>query len=112
MTIIIRQQSHGTSAAINTGNGVQSVMCAGVPFVQYSFRVRPLQQWLTTLEEVIVKEENANNRLDLENIYFSIKAIYNHHLKQHEEIITAAPTADDLQAYLAAYAAEVGAQSL
>ena len=108
MTSIIRQQSYGTSAFIKTSNGMQAVMCAGVPFVEYTFHVRPLQQWLTTLEEVMVKEENTNNRRDLESIYFSIKAAYNHHLEQHEEIVTAAPTADDLQAYLAAYAAEVG----
>jgi hypothetical protein len=43
----------------------------------------------------------------LEQIYFSLKAAYTKHQKQHEEIVTEAPSEEDLMEYLAAYAASV-----
>jgi hypothetical protein len=110
MTTIIQQQSYGTSAFVDKGHGMQIVMNAGAPCVGWSFRIKELQQWLTTLEEVMTKEENYGNRRDLEGIYFSLKAAHTRHLQEHEDVVTDAPTADDLQAYLAAYAAAVGGQ--
>jgi hypothetical protein len=38
---------------------------------------------------------------------FSLKAAHVKHKKQHQEVVTDAPTADDLMAYLAAYAAAI-----
>ena len=108
MTTTIRQYAYGLSAYIDHGYGTQIAMSGGSPCVEWSFRIQQLQQWLTTLEEVMTKEGNTGNRRDLEGIYFSLKAAHNRHLEQHQEIITDAPTADDLQSYLAAYAAEVG----
>ena len=110
MTTIIDQQAYGTSAFVKNDHGMKIVMNAGAPCVEWSFRVAKLQQWLTTLEEVMIKENNAGNRRDLEGIYFSLKAAHSRHLKEHEEVVTDAPTADDLQAYLADYAAAVGGQ--
>ena len=110
MTTIIDQQAYGTSAFVKNDHGMKIVMNAGAPCVEWSFRVAELQQWLTTLEEVMTKEDNTGNRRDLEGIYFSLKAARSRHLKEHEEVVTDAPTADDLQAYLADYAAAVGGQ--
>ena len=110
MTTIIDQRVYGTNAFVKYDYGMQIVMNAGSPCVEWSFRVKELQQWLTTLEETMVREENAGNRRNLESMYFSLKAAHNRHLEQHKEIVTEAPTADDLLAYLADYAAAVGGQ--
>lgn len=111
MTSIIQQQSCGVSAFTNGNEGIQIVMNSNAPCVGWSFRIKDLQQWLTTLEEVMAKEENIGNRRDLEGIYFSLKAAHTRHLQEHEEVITEAPTADDLQAYLMAYAAAVASEA-
>jgi hypothetical protein len=110
MTSIIDQKTYGTSAFVKNAYGMKIVMNAGAPCVEWSFRVVELQQWLTTLEDVMFKEKNNGNRRDLEDIYFSLKAAHSRHLEEHEEVVTDAPTADDLQAYLADYAAAVGGQ--
>jgi hypothetical protein len=83
------------------------VMNSGQPCVFWSFRTRDLENWLTTLEEVITMEANAPHRHFLEGIYFSLKAAHNKHQKQHEEVVTEAPSEEDLMEYLAAYAASV-----
>jgi hypothetical protein len=46
----------------------------------------------------------------LEGLYFSLKAAHVKHEEQHDEIVTEAPSADDLMQYLAAYAAAIGGQ--
>ena len=111
MTSIIQQRPYGTSAFLQNDHGMKIVMNGGSPCVEWSFRVKELQQWLTTLEEVMLKEENRGNRRDLEGIYFSLKAAHTRHLQEHEDVVTDAPTADDLQAYLAAYAAAISTAS-
>jgi hypothetical protein len=111
MTSIIQQHSYGTSAFLQNDHGMKIVMNGGSPCVEWSFRIKELQQWLTTLEEVMTKEENYGNRRDLESIYFSLKAAHTRHLQEHEDVVTDAPTADDLQAYLAAYAAAISTVS-
>lgn len=83
-------------------------MSGGAPYVEWGFCIEQLQQWLTTMEETISQEANAHNRSHLEGILFSLRAAHARHSEQHEEIITDAPNADDLQAYLSAYAAAVG----
>jgi hypothetical protein len=107
MTSIIQQRPYGTSAFLKSNHGMKIVMNGGSPCVEWSFRIQELQQWLTTLEEVMIKEENRGNRRDLEGIYFSLKAAHTRHLQEHEDVVTDAPTADDLQAYLVAYAAAI-----
>ena len=78
--------------------------------MEWSFRIKDLENWLTTLEEAMVDESNYSQRRGLEEIYFSLKAAHTKHQAQHEAIVTDAPTADDLAEYLAAYAAAVGGQ--
>ena len=110
MTAIIDQSSYGPSAFIRTEYNTQIVMSGSAPCVEWSFRIKDLENWLTTLEEAMVDENNCSQRRGLEDIYFSLKAAHTKHQAQHEAIVTDAPTADDLQAYLAAYAAAVGGQ--
>jgi aminopeptidase-like protein len=86
------------------------VMTCGNPTVTHWLRIKELQNWLTTLEETIPAAPSAH-RYHLEQLYFSLKAAYNAHLREHEAIITEAPTADDLQAYLTAYAVAISTAS-
>ena len=105
MTAIIDQSSYGPSAFIRTEYNTQIVMSGSAPCVEWSFRIKELENWLTTLEEAMVNENNYGQRRGLEDIYFSLKAAHKKHQAQHETIVTDAPTADDLMAYLTAYTA-------
>jgi transketolase len=84
-----------------------STQVVSAPCLEWSFRIQALEDWLTTLEEAMVDENNYGHRRGLEDIYFSLKAAHKKHQAQHETIVTDAPTADDLQAYLMAYAAAI-----
>jgi hypothetical protein len=103
MTAIIDRDGYGPSAFIRSNSGTQIVMSGSNPCVEWSFRIRELENWLITLEEAMVNENNYGQRRGLEDIYFSLKAAYVKHEKQHQEVLTDAPTADDLMAYLTAY---------
>jgi len=83
-------------------------MLNSAPRVAWSFPVKELEAWLTTLEE-IMPEHTAHRRF-LEDLYFSLKAAHVKHKEQHEEIVTEAPSADDLMDYLVAYSAAIGEQ--
>jgi hypothetical protein len=100
MTAIIGRDSYGPSAFIRSDSGTQIVMSGSAPCVEWSFRIKELENWLTTLEEAMVNESNYGQRRGLEDIYFSLKAAHVKHKKQHQEVLTDAPTADDLMAYL------------
>ena len=110
MTAIIQNDRFGASAFIRTEYNTQIVMNGSAPCVEWSFRIKDLENWLTTLEEAMVNENNYGQRRGLEDIYFSLKAAHTKHQAQHEAIVTDAPTADDLAEYLAAYAAAIGGQ--
>jgi hypothetical protein len=110
MTAIIDQGTYGPSAFIRTEYNTQIVMSGSAPCVEWSFRIKELENWLITLEEAMTNEGCYGHRRGLEDIYFSLKAAHKKHQAQHEAIVTDAPTADDLQAYLMAYAAAVGGQ--
>ena len=110
MTAIIDQGTYGPSAFIRTEYNTQIVMSGSAPCVEWSFRIKELENWLITLEEAMTSEDCHGHRRGLEDIYFSLKAAHKKHQAQHEAIVTDAPTADDLQAYLMAYAAAVGGQ--
>jgi hypothetical protein len=111
MTSTIYHWPSGTTAFLQKGSHSALVMNGGEPCVEWSFRIEKLEQWLTTLEETISREANTGNRYDLESLYFCLKAAHTRHLQEHNDVVTDAPTADDLQAYLAAYAAAIGTAS-
>lgn len=105
-TIINRNQVFGPSAFIGSDCGLQIVMNGSFPCVEWTFRVKELENWLTTLEEAMKEamvSDNYGQLRGLEGIYFSLKAAHKKHQRQHEEVVSKAPTADDLMAYLAAY---------
>ena len=83
------------------------VMACSIPMVQSYFSVADLQRWATTLEEAMKSEKNAAHWYDLESICFTFQAMLIKHQEQHEEVISAAPSADDLQAYLLSYSSHV-----
>ena len=83
------------------------VMNGSAPCVAWSFRIKELEDWLTTLEEIMVNEATTPHRRTLESLYFSLKAAHVKHEEQHNEIVTEAPSANDLMEYLAAYSASI-----
>lgn len=100
----ILKDSFGVSAF--TGDQ-HLVMNGNSPCVAWSFRIKDLEDWLTTLEEIMLHESMVSHRRTIEGLYFSLKAAHVKHKEQHNEIVTDAPTADDLMEYLAAYAASL-----
>ena len=72
------------------------------PIVQWHLDVPEMENWLTTLEEAMTVME-PHHRRGLERLYFTLKAAYGKHRAQHDEIVSEAPNADDLMAYLVAY---------
>ena len=83
------------------------VMACSIPMVQSYFNVADLQRWTTTLEEIMSNKHSFAHQLDLEGMYRAFKHMLEKHQEQHEEVISSAPTADDLQAYLVSYSAYV-----
>lgn len=99
------------STIANFGSGITAltndnkiVMSASVPYVDWGFSIVNLENWLTTLEEAMTSMPPCH-RSSLEGLYFSLKAAHKTHQKEHEELISDAPTEDDLAAYLTCYAA-------
>ena len=99
-------ESIPNTTSVFTDKGAM-VMNLDQPVVSSYLHIREVEEWLITLEETMVREENMVNRRSLEGIYFMLKAARRKHLDQHQEIQEQAPTADDLQAYLSAYAAAI-----
>ena len=95
----------GTISA-RADNG-EVVMVCSVSMVQGYFSVADLQRWTTTLEEIMSNKHSFAHQLDLEGMYRAFKHMLDKHQEQHEEVISAAPSADDLQAYLASYSSYV-----
>jgi hypothetical protein len=104
MALFLESIPNTTSAFTDSG---AMVMNLDQPVVCSYLKVIEIEEWLTTLEETMEKEASTANRRSLEGIYFMLKAARRKHLDQHQEIQEQAPTADDLQAYLSAYAAAI-----
>lgn len=103
----IYRDSLGTSAFTKNNS---LVMNGNHPTVAWSFRIKDLEEWLTTLEETMLHEKNMVNRLVMERLYFSLKGAHAKHKQQHNEIQTEAPSEADLMAYLEAYAAAINSE--
>jgi aminopeptidase-like protein len=98
----IKTEHNGSISAFTPDNHL--VMNYGSPYVSWGFTVDKLEQWLTTIEEIVNVVPPAH-RYALESLYFSLKAAHQRHQKEHEEVVTEAPTSDDLMSYLTAYSA-------
>lgn len=99
----------GTISA--TSNSDELVMVCSIPMVQGYFSIADLQRWTTTLEEVIGNKRNAAHQYALEGMCLMFKHMLDKHQEQHQEVVSSAPTGDDLQAYLAFYAAAITTDS-
>ena len=97
----------GTAAFIEEQPSCKAVMLQGEPHIEWGFKVNRLEQWLTTIEEVLNAFPVTVHRRGLEDLYFCLKAAQKQHIKEHEQIVSEAPTEEDLMAYLSAYSAAV-----
>ena len=104
MALFLESIPNTTSVFTDKGD---LVMNLDRPVVSSYLQISEVEEWLITLEETMGREMNVANRRSLEGIYFMLKAARRKHLDQHEEVQSQAPTADDLQAYLSAYAAAI-----
>ena len=102
MTVCITTESNGTVTAFLDN---ELVMNYGQPTISTYLRINDMERWMTTLEEVMILSDARAHRYDLEKIYFALKATVKRHTENHLEVVSEAPTADDLQEYLSAYAA-------
>ena len=84
-------------------------MVHNTPVVEAMLQVNEIQKWVTTLEEIL-PEVPVCHYGTLSLMITRLQVCLDRHQSQHETIVTDAPTADDLQAYLAAYAAAIGGQ--
>jgi hypothetical protein len=91
--------------SISAFAGDRLVMNFGNPTISHYLRVNKMEQWLVTLEEAMVMPENAKHRYDMEEIYFAFRATIKKHQEEHLQVVSEAPTDEDLQDYLLAYAA-------
>jgi hypothetical protein len=94
-----------TTSGVTAFAGERLAMNDGNPTIEHFSPVKDLEDWTTTLEEVIAMPSCKAHRWHLESMYFAFKAVLKKHEEQHLEVVTEAPTAEDLQAYLSAYAA-------
>jgi hypothetical protein len=101
----------GTAAFIEEQPSCKAVMLEGQPRVEWSFNVNRLEQWLTTIEEVLNEFPITAHRRSLEDLYFCLKAAQKQHVKEHEQVVSDAPSEEDLMAYLSAYAASVAGKA-
>ena len=102
MPSTIKTERNGAVSAFTADNKL--VMNYGSPYVSWGFSVDKLEDCLTTIEEIVNIVPPAH-RYALENLYFSLKAAHMCHQKEHEQVVTEAPTSDDLMSYLTAYSA-------
>ena len=77
-------------------------MVHGTPVVEAMLSVVAVQEWITTLEEV---RENAPacHCGALSMMIARLQVVLDNHDKQHQQVISEAPTAEDQMAYLASY---------
>jgi len=104
MTASITTNAGQTSAFTEGG---RLVMTCNRPFVNWALDPKKLEEWLTTLEE-ISHLIPAQHLWSMERLRATLISAHAWHKKEHEEIATTAPTADDLMNYLAAYAFAMG----
>ena len=105
MTQFTRLIPQGAISAF-TDDG-QLLMNCGSPIVEWSFRIDDLQEYIQTLERAIDEEPSMAQRMGLEHSLICLSCAYKHHQKQHQQVLTEAPTGQDLEEYLTFYAASI-----
>lgn len=86
-----------------TGTAIRPcAMVHGTPVVDATLDVAQLQDWVTTLEEVLPSVPISHYGT-LSMMIIRLQVILDNHDKQHQEIITDAPTPEDMVEYLSSY---------
>lgn len=98
----IKTETNGATSAFTSDNRL--VMNMGHPTISTYLRIKEMQEWMTTLEEVMLLPRIAPHLYHLEGMYFAFKVAIKHHKKEHLEVVTEAPSEKDLEEYLASYA--------
>lgn len=93
---------HGPTVMVNKA----LVMGGGNPTVAWSFRMEKLKHHIQTLEYHAGRDDQFARAI--EPLLCELLAAHAKHEEQHNAAITEAPTAEDLQDYLASYAAAIG----
>lgn len=105
MTVAIVQTEY--NGATSAFLGSKLVMNFDNPVVACCLRVKQLENSITTLEQLLPGVE-ACHQSSLVELLIVLKVVHQRHIEEHNEIVTAAPTAEDQMAYLVAYAAAIG----
>lgn len=107
--VIISKDDNGVHACVNRHTAYQTVMLNNAPYCHMGATVTSVESWLTTLEEMVEdKTIPFAHRWHLQEMKAMLAVAHDQHIKDHHEVVTEAPTADDQIAYLAAYAAAIG----
>jgi hypothetical protein len=86
-------------------------MVSGVPVVSTMLEVGQLQEWATTLEEILPNVPLCHvGAITLMIVKF--ESLLHVHRQQHQEIISEAPTPEDMVEYLSAYLRAMAAQEV
>ena len=104
MTVSFYRASEGLMVTAPSGD---TAMFKSEPVIHWSMKVQEVEKWLTTLEEALAAAPTPElfpHRQSLRDLHLELTAMMMLHQRQHEGIVTTAPTADDLIEYLAAYA--------
>ena len=101
----------GCSAFIDDDHSCKCVMAANEPVVAWGFNIKQLEDWIATLEQQL-EAVSGPTWGSLHSLCCSLKAAHDRHLTEHAQVVTEAPSADDLMAYLAAYTAAVATEGV
>lgn len=101
--MISRSPSSAVYASDRNGH---SVMVCNHPTVEWTLDIKDIQDWSTTLGECF-DSIPACHRSSVRSLIIAFEAMLIKHQRQHEEVVTEAPTIEDLIAYLATYARHV-----
>ena len=82
-------------------------MVHGRPVVDAVLDVKELQNWVTTLEEILPSVAPCHYGT-LSLMIVRLQVVLDQHDKEHQQVVTEAPTAEDLIEYLASYIKAMG----
>lgn len=101
---ISKAPSGDVYAFLNTEPLLPCAMVHGTPVVDAMLGVKELQEWVTTLEEVLPNVPIGHYGT-LSMMIIRLQVVLDRHQQEHETIITEAPTPEDMVEYLSAYLA-------
>lgn len=110
VSIVQRLGGTGCSAFIDDDHSCKCVMVVNEPVVAWGFNIKQLEDWIATLEQQL-EAVSGPTWYSLHRLLSSLRAAHDRHLLEHRQVVSEAPTADDLTAYLAAYAAAVATEA-